>query len=127
MAYKFYIGSDPEVFVAHKGKFVSAHGLVQGDKWSPQRVDRGAVQVDGMALEFNTDPAEDKESFLSNLQSVQDQLKEMIGDYEFLEQASVTFDQEFIKNVPFENLVLGCMPDFDAYEKAPTVLPTWKR
>lgn len=53
----YTIGADPEVFVGREGQFFSAHGLVPGNKRRPHKVDRGAVQVDGMALEFNIDPA----------------------------------------------------------------------
>ena len=53
---KFTIGADPEVFVADSltNTFVSAHDLVPGTKLEPFAVNKGAVQVDGMALEFNS-------------------------------------------------------------------------
>ena len=44
------------VILTGKGKAFSAHGLVKGTKERPQTTDNGAVQVDGLALEFNTDP-----------------------------------------------------------------------
>ena len=50
---KILVGCDPEIFVKQAGVFKSAHGLVVGDKKDPQKVNKGAVQVDGMALEFN--------------------------------------------------------------------------
>jgi hypothetical protein len=52
----FMIGCDPEIFVKKGGKLIAATGLVPGDKKKPFRVMGGAVQVDGLALEFNTDP-----------------------------------------------------------------------
>jgi len=51
------VGCDPEYFVKKNGIFQSAHGLIMGDKKNPQKVRNGAVQVDGMAVEFNIDPA----------------------------------------------------------------------
>ena len=45
------LGTDPEVFMKQHGKFISAHGMVEGDKENPYLVKDGAVQVDGMALE----------------------------------------------------------------------------
>jgi len=62
---KILVGCDPELFVKKDGVLVSAHGLVQGSKEHPFRVSKGAVQVDGMALEFNIDPAEDENLILS--------------------------------------------------------------
>ena len=54
---KILVGCDPEVFVKQNGVFKSAFGLIKGDKKNPQKIRNGAVQVDGMALEFNIDPA----------------------------------------------------------------------
>ena len=47
------IGADPELFVKKDGVVVSGHDLIQGTKADPFPVQDGAVQVDGMALEFN--------------------------------------------------------------------------
>jgi hypothetical protein len=48
------VGADPEVFVRNaEGEPVPACGLIPGTKAEPHRVDSGAVQVDGLALEFN--------------------------------------------------------------------------
>lgn len=111
----FTFGADPEIFVSKNNKFKSAHGMVEGDKANPLRVEKGAVQVDGMALEFNIDPAENFEQFQNNLDVVQQQLKAMIGDHEFMTQSSVFFDQELFDAVPEENKELGCDPDFNAW------------
>jgi hypothetical protein len=120
---EYTIGADPEVFVGENGNFISAHGLVQGDKKNPFKVNKGAVQVDGMALEFNIDPAKDLKEFQDNLTIVQQQLKEMIGDKQFLQQASVFFEEDFTKDIPIENLILGCEMDFNGWEKAPNPTP----
>ena len=112
---EFTIGADPEIFVGKDGKFVSGHGMVPGDKANPFKVDKGAVQVDGMALEFNIDPAKSFEEFDNNLTSVKNTLESMIGDKEFLDVASVKFDDEFKRNVPMENLELGCEADYNAW------------
>jgi len=119
----YTVGADPEIFVGKEGKFVSAHGLVKGTKDAPLPVDYGAVQVDGMALEFNIDPVSSPSEFEFNLSVVQAQLKEMIGDLEFLETASVKFDKAFMRNVPLENLMLGCDPDYNGYDMFPNVRP----
>lgn len=109
------LGADPEIFVGRGGQFFSAHDLIPGTKRNPFKVMNGAVQVDGMALEFNIDPSEDYEQFQHNLDSVREQLKAMIGDAEFLDVASVIFSEEFLKGVPYENVQLGCEPDFNGY------------
>jgi Phage phiEco32-like COOH.NH2 ligase-type 2 len=120
---EYTIGADPEVFVGRKGSFVSAHGLVSGTKKEPTPVKKGAVQVDGLALEYNIDAASSFEEFESNITTVQEQLKSMIGDLEFLNTVSVHFEKEFLNDIPFENLMLGCEPDFNAYTGQPNPRP----
>lgn len=109
---KFTIGADPELFVGLNGKFVSGHDLIPGTKQEPFSVPDGAVQVDGMALEFNIDPCESAEEFKAKLQSVKNTLKGMIGDMDFLEDCSVTFDEQFLEGIPAKNKELGCEADF---------------
>lgn len=114
---KVTVGADPEIFLGHKGHFVSAHNLLPGTKYEPYSVERGAVQVDGMAAEFNIDPAASEEEFLLNLDTVLEQLSKMVPDYEFLQSASVMFDKKFLAEIPASALELGCEPDFCAYTR----------
>lgn len=110
------IGADPELFVKRQGKFYSAHNLVPGTKRRPHKVENGAVQVDGLALEVNIDPARDPEEFVYNLSSVLNTLKGMIPkDCEFASDAIATFDPEHILSQPKEALEIGCEPDYNAY------------
>lgn len=113
----FTFGADPEVFVKdlNTNQFVSAHDLVPGTKINPHPVPNGAVQVDGLALEFNIDPAENYEQFESHLSSVKDTLAGMIGDKQFIEDTSVFFDKEFVENIPAVNLELGCEADYNGW------------
>lgn len=113
---KITIGADPELFVTHNGKFRSAWGLVPGTKENPHRVENGAVQVDGMALEFNIDPVDNEDDFVSNCQSVMGQMKEMIPDkYEFAVVPSCRFNGNHFRAQPEEAKELGCTPDYNAY------------
>jgi hypothetical protein len=111
----FTLGADPEVFVGKNGLFVSAHGLVPGDKANPFLVDKGAVQVDGMALEFNIDPVINYEQFQDHLDTVFSTLKDMVPDYEILHQAAVELDPTYKLSLPEDVLQIGCNPDFNAY------------
>ncbi|MCA9381304.1 hypothetical protein KC678_03495 [Candidatus Dojkabacteria bacterium] len=112
----FTIGADPEVFMKLDGKFVSAHPYIFGTKNKPFKVEHGAVQVDGMALEFNIDPSNSFEEFNSNLNIVQEQLLNMLpAGSEFMTDATVEFDKMFLETVPYYNRILGCEPDYNAY------------
>lgn len=109
------IGCDPEVFVKQNGLFKSAHNLIKGDKKNPFKIRSGAVQVDGMALEFNIDPAATEDQFLFNVQDVFDQMKLMVPDYEIAVTPVAHFDPAYLKAQAPEALELGCDPDFNAW------------
>lgn len=112
------IGCDPELFLSSGKKTISAYGVIPGDKANPHKVKNGAVQVDGMALEFNIDPAEDAKTFSKNISSVLTQLKEMIPEGTKFNISPVAyFGEDYIKSQPKEAIELGCDPDFNAWNK----------
>lgn len=117
------IGCDPEVFVKQDGRFVSAHNLIPGTKENPFKVDKGAVQVDGFALEFNIDPAASEDEFCINVQHVFNTLKLMVPNHEIHTVPVAEFGFEYMKVQPAESLVLGCDPDFNAWEQCPNEKP----
>lgn len=120
---KILVGCDPEVFVKEGGKFVSAYGLIQGDKANPQRVERGAVQVDGMALEFNIDPAASEDEFFLNVSTVYNTLRAMCPGFEVVAAPVADFPLEYIRSQPEKARELGCDPDFNAWLNAVNVKP----
>lgn len=121
--YDFTIGADPEFFVAKKGVPVSAFGLVKGTKKAPLKVDYGAVQVDGMALEINIDPAKGEEGFIRNLDKVLSTVMGMVPEYEMYDKPVAHFGKDYIAAQPEEAKELGCDPDYNAYTKAPNPRP----
>ena len=120
---EFTIGADPELFIGKEGVVASAFGLIKGDKQNPHPVKNGAVQVDGMALEFNIDPASDLKGFQRNLGSVLKQMMKMVPEYGIVPNASVVFGDDIIKAQPEEALELGCEPDFNGYSSGPNPTP----
>ena len=112
---KILVGADPEIFVKQAGVFKSAHALVAGDKKNPQKVNKGAVQVDGMALEFNIDPAENKAQFITNIHEVMSILRDMVPDYQLTIAPVADFGFEYLRAQPAEALELGCDPDYNAW------------
>ncbi len=113
---KILVGADPEVFMFKDNAPVSAFDQIKGDKKNPFRVDYGAVQVDGMALEFNIDPASTEEEFVHNITKVMDQLASMVPGYELRPVPVAEFGSEYINSQPPAALELGCDPDFNAWE-----------
>lgn len=117
----FTFGADPEIFISKNGKPVSAHGLIAGTKKEPFKVENGAVQVDGMALEFNIDPvpSADFVRFNNNIVKVLAQLKVLAKARDpkinFKLQPVADFGEEYLAAQPDEAKELGCDPDYNAY------------
>lgn len=111
------IGCDPELFVVNKeGRPRGAYGLIPGTKEEPFKVPKGAYQVDGMALEFNIDPARTEDEFVDNISAVMRRLREDVpSEYTFHVKPSVRFHHAILKKAPDEAKELGCEPDLNAY------------
>jgi hypothetical protein len=115
---KILIGADPELFCMVGDKYVSAHDLLPGTKAEPFFVENGAVQVDGVAAEFNIDPASSEDEFIHNMNSVVEQMTLMIQSINDQVRLVCTptawFDKDYFELLPYETKLLGCEPDFDA-------------
>lgn len=114
------LGCDPEVFGKDKeGRFISSHDLIQGTKANPFRVPLGAYQVDGVAFEFNIDPAATREEFTRNISVVMNFMEEAAKasnpDVSFVLEPTATFSEEYFIDLPEEAKLLGCEPDYSAY------------
>lgn len=109
------IGCDPEIFLTKDGKAISAHGLIKGTKYEPFNVDRGAVQVDGTALEFNIQPANTVDIFCFSIKSVMASLRSMVPEYNFDFNSSRTYPKDYFDSLPKEAKELGCEPDYNAW------------
>lgn len=126
---KFTIGCDPEFFVKNeKGVLVTAAGLIPGDKETPHPVPGGAIQVDGMAVEFNTNPVSSgfTDAFNDNFTSVVKALQNALPKgYSLVIEPSVEFDKEYYDTVvPADAKKLGCDPDYNAYTGEKNVPPS---
>lgn len=113
----FLLGCDPEVFIVNaEGKIVSAHDLLPGTKRKPHKVPGGAIQVDGVAGEFNIDPAASFEEWNDRIVMVWEALnKELPPGYSSVAVASTKFSKEDWATVPARARALGCEPDFNAW------------
>jgi len=126
----YLIGADPEVFLSVGSEFISAHGLFPGTKSDPYKVEKGAVQVDGTALEFNIDPASSVEEFDGNIQTVLMQMEEMVKDVDkdikINFRPVARFNKEKFKEFPEVCKILGCDPDFNTQSGQPNNPPNIK-
>lgn len=126
---KVLIGCDPEGFITRKdGRFVSAAGFFPGTKKEPKELEDGAVQVDGVALEFNIIAADNAEVFAKRVKNVIAQLDEMVvntfdKDHKLSFVPVAKFDPTDWKEIPDTAKVLGCDPDYNALTGAINVNP----
>lgn len=118
---KILVGCDPELFVFHgvTNAPVSAHDLIPGTKRDPFKVPLGAIQVDGVATEFNIEPAATREQFRDNIYMVRNNLARRIREKnpEFILRATPTvkFTRKMWQKIPDTAKELGCEPDYNAY------------
>jgi hypothetical protein len=90
--------------------------MIPGDKKTPYAVENGAIQVDGMAVEFNIDPVSTYEDWNRNITSVMNQLQKHLPEgHELVIDPVAHFDPAYFASLPDESKVLGCDPDFSAY------------
>ncbi len=113
----FTFGCDPEAFVFKGKKPVAAASVgIPGTKAEPHRVDKGYVQVDGLAAEVNIDPASTFKEFNDNLTTVIAQLTAMLPEgHELKWVPSVKFGKKEFDEAPDNDKELGCQPDFDVH------------
>lgn len=127
----YKIGADPELFIQNKkdGSFISAHHLVPGNKIRPHIVEFGAIQVDGLAAEFNIRPAVTAAAFKDNIRAVLIDLDAIIqrnvkvkgspaNDVTLKVQPTVTFDQGYFDSIEMEHKQLGCIPDWNTWTQS---------
>lgn len=128
----FTVGVDPEIFLTLDGKAVSAYGLIEGSKEKPFPVPSGAYQVDGTAVEFNTDPVplNDFTTFNAKMVTVMKELQKAVsakGNYKFNISPVQDYDQEYLDSLPDESKELGCDPDYNAYTMEENPRPDGER
>lgn len=119
------IGADPELFIKdNKGNSIPAVGIVPGDKKNPHKVSDGAVQVDGLALEFNITPSDDANVFIDRIHSVMDSLRLLVPRHMSFDISPVAhFDEAVMASLPDDAKKLGCDPDFNAWTMNPNPRP----
>lgn len=119
---KLKIGCDPEMFLIENGWPISAHDLFPGTKEEPYKVERGAIQVDGLALEFNIDPAETFQEFDRNISTVLKEIDSRILKINKEQKRKIIrlltpiryFSRGYFNKLPDNVKVLGCEPDFNS-------------
>lgn len=109
------IGCDPEVFLRRKGKMVSAHDILPGTKYEPYKVNGGAIQVDGVAAEFNTIPATSANQFSTLVSAMLQEIKNHAPDCELQIIPSYEWEPLYFASLPDETKSLGCDPDYNAW------------
>lgn len=117
---KYYIGADPELFLTDAdGVFRSAHNVIKGTKEAPFEVLNGAIQVDGVAAEFNILPAETADQFHGHIRDVLSELASRVEaknkGLRLIVTPTAHFDKAYFRKLPAKAKLLGCQPDYNVY------------
>ena len=117
-------GGDPEYWIVDDNGPIPAHEFLPGTKEQPHKLPSGAVQVDGMAVEVNIDPASTAEEFEHNVHAVLGEVRKLVPPaYRFSYEPSVEFLGSTIARVPEVHKELGCSPDWNAYSGLQNISP----
>ncbi|QDP56967.1 MAG: hypothetical protein Unbinned2691contig1000_41 [Prokaryotic dsDNA virus sp.] len=109
-------GADPELFVVDANGEGVCPTFLEGTKENPEPVNGGALQRDGMAAEFNIDPATSYKQWEGNFQKVLTELERRLpAGHSLLAAPSLTFSEKVWDSVPEDAKELGCSPDFNAW------------
>ncbi len=114
------IGCDPEVFVARRGFGLVPARSVVGNLGTKDRPfdfgDDTQAQIDGLALEFNITPANNREEFIVRVKTAMRNLNGRLPEDAYLDiRPSAVFTPRAIALADLVDLELGCNPDFNAY------------
>lgn len=127
MTQSITVGADPEFVLWDRrlNSYVSAHDLIPGTKEEPHPVNAGAIQVDGVAVEFNIRPAHSEDEFLHNIQTVLTELRTYLPPtrYDFHFIPSVFLPMIYVQKLPDLVRMRGCQPDFNGYTLQQNVFP----
>jgi len=112
------LGSDPEVFIKNKitGQHKSIEGLLGGTKDLPFPMDKEGFFFleDGLAMEFNINPADNPKEFSDNIEYALNYLESIIPEeYEISIIPSADFVEEDLLTPQAQTV--GCEPDFNAW------------
>lgn len=122
---RFTVGADPEMFIRNRRGFTSAYNTIPGTKENPFPVPGGAIQVDGMALEINVNPARSREEFTRSIHQVMRAIQmELPKGLTIAHGVPVAdFGLDYIRTQPLEASELGCVPDYNGWTAAVNPTP----
>lgn len=125
---KITLGSDPEIFVTKKDGTpwgASTTGC-KGTKKNPDKTPYGAIQVDGLALEFNTNPCDTVQDWIDVHYTALEHVSEVAAQNDLILNNESRLDfTDYIESVGAteEELLFGCDPDFNADTMAENTMP----
>ena len=112
------LGQDIEVLLQNEeGKFISAIGYINADKWHPMQIPDMApgftLQEDNVALEYGMPPAASMAEWDASIKAVMDKSKEYLPGLSFSKVSCTVFPKDQLRHPAA--LRFGCEPDFNAW------------
>ncbi len=126
---KITLGSDPEIFITKDDgtPWGALKTGCQGTKENPEPTTYGAIQVDGLALEFNTNPSEDVESWVKTHEEALEHVSDIAhngGGFILNNESRLDFTTYIdTAGATEDELLFGCDPDFNADTMEENTMP----
>ena len=117
------IGCDPELFIADGGKIISANGLTVGTKEHPEQCKYGAVQLDNVLLEFNTDPVRTEDDFVAVVNKMLGFCRNRAGKRSVALKASHRYSTDELNKFGPAVFEFGCDAEYDAKDMSKIEAP----
>lgn len=125
---KITLGSDPEIFLTKQdgtpwGALTTG---CKGTKEKPAPTVYGAIQVDGMALEFNVDPCDNVEDWVDVHEKAITHCSVLAANNQMIinNQSRLDFNEYIDTQNPTEDeVIFGCDPDYNADTMKENTMP----
>lgn len=112
------LGADPELFLYRGEDFYNAHNSFGtdtfGTKYNPEPTSFGAIQIDGMAVEYNIRPASTRDEFIAFIQAGLDFIPNKFHA-SISQKSLVEFTPAFLQAQHPLSTELGCEPDYNGW------------
>jgi len=117
------MGSDPEFMLqTPNGNFVSAIGIVPGDKYARHRIDPHEFYYDNVMAECAVSPASSKEEMVVNFRDCFQKFSNLIHPFELVPRASQNYPMSELQHDDAK--AIGCDPEYCVYSLTNAVPPT---
>jgi hypothetical protein len=110
----FTLGSDPEFMLTKDGKYVSAIGIVPGDKYERHEIGKHQYYYDNVMAECAVNPGKDRETAIHNFKDCFQKFATLVKPCKLMVRASQNYPISELEHPKAKEI--GCDPEYCTYE-----------